>query len=185
MLSQGTNHMNGRSTNVRKEVIMNQLEAIYLEVQPKMYAFFYARTLNHSVSEDLTQDVIYAAMKGIGRFAGDSTIETWLYSIAQNHLKKYYRSKRYRKNLEENVKGNYQSSSKSPEELFLINEEKSLLLDCIQTFDDLPKEIVSLRIFAELSFKEIGQLVSKSENYVRVTFHRTKVKLQQEMEARK
>nr|WP_271753604.1 hypothetical protein [Bacillus paralicheniformis] len=42
--------------------------------------------------------------------------------------------------------------------------------------------MVTLRIYGELSFKEIGMLTGKTENYARVGFHRAKLKLQQEME---
>ena len=42
--------------------------------------------------------------------------------------------------------------------------------------------MVTLRIYGELSFKEIGMLTGKTENGARVGFHRAKLKLQQEME---
>lgn len=42
-------------------------------------------------------------------------------------------------------------------------------------------EIILLRIYGDLSFKEIGELTGKSENYTRVAFHRLKNKLQKEM----
>lgn len=44
------------------------------------------------------------------------------------------------------------------------------------------RELVLLRTYAELSFAEIGEMLGKSENYARVTFHRLKRKLQTEME---
>ena len=40
------------------------------------------------------------------------------------------------------------------------------------------KQVVILRAFNELSFKEIGEILSESENWARVTFHRGKQKLQ-------
>lgn len=44
---------------------MKDLETLYTEIQPKIYAFFYIKTLNQSVAEDLTQDVFYQALRGI------------------------------------------------------------------------------------------------------------------------
>ena len=78
---------------------MNELELIYQEVQPKIYAFFYVKTSNQAVAEDLTHDVFYEACKGIKSFAGKSSLQTWLFSIAKNLLKKHYRSKRYNHKL--------------------------------------------------------------------------------------
>ena len=51
---------------------------------------------------------------------------------------------------------------------------------------DIPtREIVLLRIQADLSFKQIAEIVHKSENYVRVNFYRAKEKLKSNQEKRK
>ena len=44
------------------------------------------------------------------------------------------------------------------------------------------KEVVSLRIFGELSFKEIGEIFGKSENWARVTYHSGKTRIKEELE---
>lgn len=161
---------------------MKELELIYKEIQPKIYAFFLIKTNIQSVAEDLTHDVFYEACKNINSFKRNATLQTWLFSIAKNLLKKYYRSKKYEQNLHLIIANEDNYIEKSLEESYLLNEDTRSLINHIQALDDLPKEIVVLRVFAELSFKEIGELVQKSENYVRVTFHRTKLKLQKESE---
>jgi RNA polymerase sigma factor (sigma-70 family) len=160
---------------------MSEIEKIYSEIQPKFYAFFYIKTSNQATAEDLTHDVFYEAMKSIHSFLGDSTIQTWLFSIAKNLLKKHYRSKKYKRNLEEHLSMDDRKQPMSPEELFMIKQENVTLIKRINELDVLQKEIVTLRIYGELSFKEIGELIGKSENYARVTFHRIKLRLQTEM----
>ena len=44
------------------------------------------------------------------------------------------------------------------------------------------KEVSSLRIFGELTFREIGMLFGKSENWARVTYYRARVKIGEELE---
>jgi RNA polymerase sigma-70 factor (ECF subfamily) len=46
------------------------------------------------------------------------------------------------------------------------------------------REVFELRIFGELSFREIGLIFSKTENWARVTYHRARLKLQERMDAR-
>ena len=160
---------------------MDEIEKLYAEIQPKIYAFFYIKTSDRAAAEDLTHDVFYEAIKSVHSFSGESTIQTWLFSIAKNLLKKHYRSNKYKRNLEEHlIKANGHQPI-SPEEIFISKEENLTLAKRISQLDALPKEIVTLRIYGELSFKEIGELLEKSENYVRVTFHRTKLRLQKEM----
>ena len=161
---------------------MKKLEDIYEEIHPKVFAFFFVKTGSQTVSEDLTHDVFYEACKGIQSFSGTSSIQTWLFAIAKNLLKKYYRSKRYKQNLNTMLTMESLHNTKSPEDIYLLNEEFRNLIQQIQALDDFQKEIVTLRIYGELSFHEIGQLVEKSENYARVTFHRAKLKLQKDKE---
>ena len=43
------------------------------------------------------------------------------------------------------------------------------------------REVFELRIFGELSFRDIGTIFSKTENWARVTYHRARIKLQERM----
>ena len=162
---------------------MNSLEQAYIELQPKLYTFFIMKTSNITVAEDLTQDVFYEASKTIHQFKGDSTISTWLFSIARHLLAKYYRSKKYERSLNEHL-GNSTVRVISTEASYEIKEELRMLLQYISNLDEMTKEIVLLRLYGELSFADIGGFIGKSENYARVTFFRAKQKITKEMEGR-
>src|SRR5690606_4675784 len=153
-----------------------KLEKLYKEVHPKIFAFFYARSQNRQHAEDLTQEVFYYAIKNFHTFSGKSTIETWLFSIAKNRLSNFYQSKKYKQQLLEKI-AKQDSHEATPEQQFLKKERTNTLMEAIQKLDDLQREIVTLRIFGELSFKEIATLVNKSENHTRITFHRAKLKI--------
>ncbi|MBO1003958.1 RNA polymerase sigma factor [Pseudogracilibacillus auburnensis] len=160
---------------------MNELEKLYEEIQPKIYAFFYVKTFNSAAAEDLTHDVFYEALKSFSSFSGKSSIQTWLFSIAQNLLKKFYRSNKYKRNLENMLLESDVKHPDTPEDIYITKEKNWNLAFQINQLDALQKEIVTLRVYGELSFKEIGELLDKSENFTRVTFHRAKLKLQKEM----
>lgn len=161
---------------------MKQLAAIYEEIQPKLYTYFYIKTADASAAEDLTQDVFYEAMKSIHRFNGQSSISTWLFAIAHHLLSKYYRSNRYKRTLHENMMHTHSPLPLTTEQVVELQESTKLLLQKINALDPPGREIVLLRVYGDCSFKEIGELLGKTENYVRVSFHRLKLKLQQEME---
>lgn len=161
---------------------MNQLEKEYEEIQPKIYAFFYAKTGNRATSQDLCHDTFYEACKNIASFNGESTLSTWMFAIANNLLKKFYRKNKYQQNLMEKLAAIPEADIHSVEELTEINEDAKTLLHHISKLDDAAREILLLRIYGELSFAEIGVLIGKSENYARVTFHRLKLRIQKMME---
>ena len=60
-----------------------------------------------------------------------------------------------------------------------IEEEKMNLYKKMQNLDDKTREVMYLRITGELSFKEIGIIMNKNENWARVTFYRGKNKLKE------
>jgi len=154
---------------------------MYEEIQPKIYAFFYIKTSNKELSEDLTQEVFYESLKSFNSFKNNSSIKTWMFSIANNLLKKHYRKKHYDGLLETKLFFDT-SSYESTEDEFIKKDEKSTLMESINNLDDNVKEIVLLRIYGELSFSDIGNIINKSENYARVNFHRAKLKIQKELE---
>ena len=63
------------------------------------------------------------------------------------------------------------------EEIVISKEEKRKLKMQIDNLDTIYKQVVMLRISGEMSFKEIGMLLNKTENWARVTYYRAKNKL--------
>lgn len=100
-----------------------KLEQLYKEVYPKIYTFFYVKTSNQHIAEELTQEVFYQAIKKFHTFSYESTIETWLFAIAKNQLRNFYRSKKYQNQLIEKIpKENKESVT--PEDRLLSKEKK-------------------------------------------------------------
>ena len=65
------------------------------------------------------------------------------------------------------------------ENTIILQEEKMNLYKKMQNLDDKTREVMYLRITGELSFKEIGIIMNKNENWARVTFYRGKNKLKE------
>lgn len=61
----------------------------------------------------------------------------------------------------------------------MINVEKIRLYKKMQKLDTQTREVMYLRITGELSFKEIGIILNKTENWARVTFYRGKNQLKE------
>ena len=70
-------------------------------------------------------------------------------------------------------------SEDKTEEKIILNESKVELYKKIQKLDKQTREVIYLRITGELSFKEIGDILNKTENWARVTFYRGKQKLKE------
>ena len=131
------------------------------------------------LAEELTQETFYRAIKSIHTFRGDSDLRIWLCSIAKN-LFFTHQQKQSRITPKETF-DHYEAEEK----LFVkMIEDKETALRIHKVLHDLKepyKEIFSLRIFGELSFKEIADLFHKSEHWACVTYHRAKELIRQEL----
>lgn len=159
---------------------VDRLQQLYSEHQQRLFKYFYARTTNKQSAEDLTHDVFYEASKTIHLYRGDASLLSWLYGIANNLLKKYYRSKKYEQSLQQKLE---EPTIQPVSELERLVEQKmqvQVIHERIMQLEETAKQIVLLRLYSELSFKEIGEIVGCTENYARVQFHRLKQQLKRE-----
>ena len=72
------------------------------------------------------------------------------------------------------------ATSTSAETEALSNLSRVDLLRKIHNLSDPYKEVMYLRVFGDLSFAEIGEVLGHNENWARVTFYRGKEKLGKE-----
>ena len=68
------------------------------------------------------------------------------------------------------------------EENIIFKENKKTLYQRIDNLNEQMKSVIYLRIIGDLSFKEIGEILGKTENWARITFYRGKEKLKEEKE---
>lgn len=129
---------------------------------------------NEKIAEEITQETFFKALKSIDKFKGNCKINVWLCQIAKNTYFTYLdNQKRFDSDdLPEQTDGN------SVEVMLLKKEESFRLHKVVHHLEDPYKEVFTLRVFGELSFKEISELFKKTESWARVTFHRAKGKIQ-------
>lgn len=151
------------------------MEGKYEEYADFIYKFIYRLSLDKNISEELTQETFYQAVKSIDTFRGDCRISTWLCQIAKHCWCKY---------LKTNVKNvsldDIQSNAieiRSPDKIFFESHDMIEIYKKIHILKEPYKEVTLLRIVANLSFSEIGAITEKTENWARVTFHRAKLML--------
>lgn len=155
---------------------MQDLEQIYKQYFKTVNKYLFCLTHNSDISEELTQETFYKAVKKINTFKGECKMSVWLCQIAKNL---WYDELKKNKKLE-NIEPTFLIQSKENlEENIILNENKLELYKKLQKLDKQTREVVYLRITGELSFKEIGDILNKTENWARVTFYRGKQKLKE------
>lgn len=152
---------------------MQDMEKIYKEYFETVNKYLFCLTQNNDISEELTQETFYKAVKKINTYKGDCKMSVWLCQIAKNLWYDQCRKNKKFINADETELLNIQDL-KTIEEQVISNSEKVLLYKKMQKLDEKTREVMYLRITGELSFKEIGTILNKTENWARVTFYRGK-----------
>lgn len=152
------------------------IDKIYKKYFETVYKYLLYLSHNEDLSEELTQETFYRAIRNINSFREECKMSTWLIQIAKNlYFAELKKSKN--KELLELNEIQLEIYNECIEDIVVSNEEKHELKQKINTLDDISKQVVLFRISGELSFKEIGILLNKSENWARVTYYRAKNKL--------
>lgn len=155
---------------------MQNMDKIYEECFETVYKYLFCLTHNSDISEELTQETFYRAVKKIDTYNGKCKISVWLCQIAK-HL--WYNQCRKNKRIVDTDETFDIEDPQNLEEQFIAGEEKVSLYKKMQNLDEKTREVMYLRITGELSFKEIGEILGKTENWARVTFYRGKSKLKE------
>lgn len=161
---------------------MQPFEGVYRAYFGDVYRYLLKLTNgNQALSEDLTSETFLKAMDAFGRFRGDCEVRVWLCQIAKNcYLSELRRRKKSADTPLEELSEPAGSTDLESDALTSSTAETAYKL--LHRMKEPYKEVFLLRAMGELSFKQIGNLFGKSENWACVTYHRARRKLKQEME---
>lgn len=150
-------------------------EEIYHRFFKDVYLFILAMSKNQDIAEEITQETFFKALKEIHHFQENCSVKTWLCQIAKNQYISYLRKKKTisADTLDE------QPDTFNIEEHLIKKDETLSIYKILHCLNEPYKEVFTLRVLGDLSFREIGAIFSKHESWARVTFHRAKLKIRE------
>lgn len=159
---------------------MQSMDEIYQAYAKTVYKYLLSRTRDADLAEELVQETFYQAIRSIDRFDGSCQISTWLCAIAKNLWLSYQRKHPHMEQLEDIIDEPGLATASAESEVFQ-NSSRVELMKKLHVCPEPFREVLYLRIFGNLSFREIGEIMGKTENWARVTFYRGKEKLRKEL----
>lgn len=158
---------------------MKAYDEIYRLYAKEVYLFLMQLSRNHDIAEDLTQSTFLKAIEKLDTFKNQCKISTWLCQIAKNEYLNYIKKKE-NQNLPLEYAGEQQSTGM--EDKVILKEKSKEIHKILHKMEEPYKEIFMLRVFGELSFKEIGELFQRTDLWARVTYRRAKEKIIKELD---
>ena len=154
------------------------LEKLYEACYMKVYSFVMTLAKNKDTAQEITQETFFRAMTSKQGFRGESDQLSWLCAIAKNlYTDELRRSQRHGGELPEDM-----PDTDSLEQALTDKDQSFRIHLALHDLGDPYKEVFELRVFGELSFRQIGAIFRKTEAWARVTFHRARMKLKERLD---
>jgi len=160
---------------------MDRIKKLYELYKEAVFGFFLRLTGNGEEAGELTQQVFFQACLSLYRFRGESSLKTWLFSIARNVYLKHLREKSKYRTLtwEENMLSHHHNTGgpDPPAQTVIQKEERERIQKALAGLQENARTIIILKEYEQLSYEEIAGIFGQTVNWVRVNFFRAKKQL--------
>ncbi len=159
-----------------------EFDRIYEAYFKDVYLYILRLSGSEPIAEEITSETFFKAMASIGSFRGECEIRVWLCQIAKNCYFSYLKKQRNLVDLDDAEVQNLADPNGLVEEQVARQEEIRQIRRAMHTLAEPYKEVFMWRVFAELSFKQIGEIFHKTDNWACVTYHRARKLLKDRLE---
>ena len=159
-----------------------EFEQIYNTYFKSVYLYVMQLSGNEHIAEEIASETFYKAINSIDGFRGDCDMRVWLCQIAKNTYYTYLKKTKKVLSIDESDIQNIATSDALLDTKISEQEEARLIRKILHDMSDPYKEVFMWRVFGELSFKEIGDLYEKTDNWACVTYHRARRMIQSRLE---
>lgn len=136
------------------------LEALLKALEPNLYSYLRRKVDDDHLAQDLLQEVLLRVVLSIGSYRLERPFESWVFTIAANLCRDYYRNPKRGQSLdgiEDGLKETW--VGEGPEEAAEREEWKARLPEAVDRLPPEQKEVVLLRVYGGMSFQEIANAV--------------------------
>lgn len=163
---------------------MTEFEKLYRTYFDDVYLYIRRLSGDETTAEEITSEAFFKAMRGMNGFRGECDIRVWLCQIAKNCYSTYLKKSKQTNSIADVDLSELPSEESTIEEQCMKHEDAARIRTVLHNVSEPYKEVFMWRVFAELSFKQIGQIFGKSENWACVTYHRAKTMIQARLEGK-
>ncbi len=164
---------------------LETVSSLYKNYREDVFRFLRSKVYDSELAEDLTQAVYLNVIRAVssGRYKQEKE-KAWLTKIAMNEFINHYRKKVKRKTDPLSVYPNkvLKNLSPNPEEILLELDIIERLRALVDLLPAKQREIIQLRVYQEMSFKEIEAVTEDNPNTSRGYYRKAVIRLRQMMQ---
>jgi RNA polymerase sigma-70 factor, ECF subfamily len=151
----------------------HKLNEIMIQYGTDVFRLVYSYVKRKDIAEDITQTVFTKCYINLENYKGNSSMKTWLFKIAVNTCKDYFKSWHYRYSLLQDKLTHF-THNDTPEKLVITKNENYEITKKIMSLPQKYREIIFLYYFEGISLKEISNLLEANINTIKSRHSRAK-----------
>jgi len=158
-------------------------ETVMKETEKRLHSFIRKRVNNFADVDDLVQTTWLEVLLNKARYKGHSRPETWIFGIAMNLVKIYYKDSRIRA-MTASPEDALDQESNATDEPDAILEGREKLMLAIQKFSAMPEEyqaLLKVLVENDIGYQELADYLAIPIGTVRSRLSRLRVFLKKEM----
>ena len=152
--------------------MMESFSQFYRTHKEKLFGYLIRKTGDYHLSSDIMQESFTRLLHAYGPEEQNISL---LFTIARNALSDHYRKLKHR----DPPPVEHQDASMNPERYFMVKDAYRRVLDAFQQLDEADRDILSLAVSGNVSYREIGKLTGMSVANVKIRVHRARIKLKE------
>lgn len=161
---------------------MTDFENLYKQYFNDVFLYIMRLSGNSHIAEDICSETFFRAMRSLDSFRGDCDVRVWLCRIAKNCYYSYLKKSSRTGGMDEEKTLAVPDTAEPPEDRLCRRDEAEEIRKILHEIPEPYKEVFMWRIFGELSFKQIGQIFNKTDNWACVTYHRARKMIKEKSE---
>ena len=156
----------------------DSFDQIYQTCFDPVYRYVLSLSRSKTTAEEITQETFFKALRSLDQFQGKSSLKSWLCAIARN----LWLSEQRKKKPQLLDDASHADPSMGPEEAVMRQDESMRIHRLLHHLEEPYREVFTLRTLGQLSFRDIGELFGKSDNWACVIYHRARKSIKEKME---
>lgn len=159
--------------NIQKKGHRESANILIKGYYSEIYGYVFKQTSCRELAADITQEIFISMIRSIDNYNGERcSFRTWLYKIASNKIIDQYRSKSYKQWTSFHPIEDIELKAKEDiEDDFIKGERVKEILDIVNSFEANLQQIFRMKLFADMTFKDIGNALDLSESTVKTKYY--------------
>ncbi|MCB5236844.1 MAG: RNA polymerase sigma factor [Niallia nealsonii] len=144
------------------------MEVLTRKYYRPIFAFVYRKVGEKEIAYDLTQEIFIKMMKKIHTYSNKKKFSSWLFMIALNHCRDYWKSNEFKRlSMQTELQDIQQNEQQQVSYIFENKETREQIKQAMESLPEYQKEALILKYFHQMKIKEIAELTNSNASTVK------------------